>query len=87
MADYSPEAPSNLKRTIRRIEQSLNLKKGKVNHKAWKQLENWWLEGSWKDGVLAKGLGKAMITTTQAVDIISGGMKVNALVSPACGID
>lgn len=64
------------------MEKSLKHGDGKkVNKKALKQVEDWWVTGSYEDGTLGKGMGKAMVSTTQAVDIINGGLKVNALVS------
>lgn len=82
-ADYAPKIPSKLKRAIRRVEASLTSKHGKkakVDKTALKEVEDWWVEGSARDGSLSPGLGKAMVSTTQAVDIINGGVKVNALV-------
>ncbi len=72
--------PRGIKKAVHRVEDSLASKSGKVDEKALDKLVDWWVDGSSKDGMLAKGLGKAMVTTTQAVDIISGGVKVNALV-------
>jgi Gly-Xaa carboxypeptidase len=73
--------PSSLKRAIHKVEDSLALKGGKVDKKALKQVQDWWVEGSYKDGTLAEYQGKAMVSTTQAVDIIYGGLKINALVN------
>jgi Gly-Xaa carboxypeptidase len=78
--DFSPNAPSHLRRAIHKVEDSLKAK-GKVNKKALKEVEDWWAEGSAMDGTFRDGLGRAMVSTTQAVDIINGGVKVNALVS------
>lgn len=85
-ADYAPETPSKLKRAIRKVEKSLALnshKKSKVDKKALKEVEDWWVKGSVEDGAMMPGMGKAMVSTTQAVDIINGGVKINALVSSA----
>ncbi len=79
-ADSAPDMPRGIKKAVHRVEDSLASKSGKVDEKALDKLVDWWVDGSSKDGMLAKGLGKAMVTTTQAVDIISGGVKVNALV-------
>lgn len=68
------------------MSQSLSMtkhkKKTRVNKKALKRIEEWWVNGSEEDGTLPKGAGRAMVSTTQAVDIINGGVKVNALVCP-----
>ena len=56
-------------------------KKAKVDRKALKEVEDWWVTGSAEDGTLPKGMGRGLVSTTQAVDIINGGVKVNALVS------
>ena len=86
-ADSSPDIPHDLKRAIHKVEDSLSVQgckgkkgKGKIDAKALKQVEDWWVEGSYKDGTLPRGMGKAMVSTTQATDIIDGGVKVNALV-------
>ncbi|WWC90563.1 uncharacterized protein L201_005499 [Kwoniella dendrophila CBS 6074] len=78
-ADNSPEFPKHLKKSVYKVEDSLSSKNGKVDRKALKELEDWWIEGSYKDGTLPKGTGRALVGTTQAVDIIDGGLKVNAL--------
>ncbi|WWD02188.1 hypothetical protein V865_000226 [Kwoniella europaea PYCC6329] len=78
-ADSAPNFPSHLRKAIHRVEDSLASKHGKVDRKALKEIEDWWVEGSYKDGTLPKGMGSAMVGTTQAVDIINGGLKVNAL--------
>jgi Gly-Xaa carboxypeptidase len=83
-ADFAPHIPQELKKAIRKVEASLvpqGHKKVKVDHKALKEVEEWWTSGSAEDGTLPLGMGKAMVSTTQATDIINGGMKVNALVS------
>lgn len=78
--------PKDLRRSVQRLESSLSIekkkkgKKGKVNHRALRKIEEWWVKGSVEDGTLAPGAGKAMVSTTQAVDIINGGVKINALV-------
>ena len=82
-ADFAPKIPNKLKKAIRRVEASLDHSKGKkpkVDKKALKEVEDWWVEGSVSDGTLSAGEGKALVSTTQAVDIINGGVKVNALV-------
>ncbi|WWC71361.1 uncharacterized protein I206_105316 [Kwoniella pini CBS 10737] len=78
-ADSAPKFPGHLKKSIRKVEDSLLSKHGKVDRKALKEVEDWWVEGSYLDGTLPKGMGNAMVGTTQAVDIINGGLKVNAL--------
>jgi len=86
-ADYAPETPNKLKRAIRKVEKSLaptSHGKSKVDKKALKEVEDWWVKGSVEDGALMPGMGKAMVSTTQAVDIINGGVKVNALVRKVC---
>ena len=80
-ADSAPHMPPKLRKAIAKVEDSLIWDSGKVDRKALKEVEDWWVEGSYMDGTLAKLLGKAMVSTTQAVDIIRGGAKVNALVS------
>jgi Gly-Xaa carboxypeptidase len=70
----------SLRKAVFDLEDSLTSKKGKVDKKALEKVLDWWVEGSVKEGVLPPGLGKAMVSTTQAVDIINGGVKVNALV-------
>jgi Gly-Xaa carboxypeptidase len=83
-ADSAPKIPGKLKRAIRKVEASLkgkNGKKAKVDKKALKEVEDWYVEGSIKDDTLPPGMGKSLVSTTQAVDIINGGFKINALVS------
>jgi Gly-Xaa carboxypeptidase len=80
-ADSAPGMPKSLKKAIGRVTDSMATGQGKVDKKALKVVEDWWVQGSYEDGTLAKGMGKAMVSTTQAVDIINGGVKVNALVS------
>ncbi|WWC63515.1 uncharacterized protein I303_106118 [Kwoniella dejecticola CBS 10117] len=78
-ADSAPDFPSHLRRSIQKVEDSLSSRSGKVDRKALKEVEDWWLEGSYLDGTLPQGTGRSMVGTTQAVDIINGGLKVNAL--------
>ncbi|WRT68601.1 uncharacterized protein IL334_005579 [Kwoniella shivajii] len=78
-ADSAPNFPKSLKKAIYRVEDSLASKNGKVDKKALQEVQDWWVTGSYEDGTLMKGMGKAMVSTTQAVDIINGGLKVNAL--------
>ncbi|WVQ95136.1 hypothetical protein IAU59_002230 [Kwoniella sp. CBS 9459] len=78
-ADSAPSIPGKLKKAIHKVEDSLASTKGKVDQKALKEVEDWFITGSYEDGTLGKGMGKAMVSTTQAVDIINGGLKVNAL--------
>ncbi|KLT39355.1 Zn-dependent exopeptidase [Cutaneotrichosporon oleaginosum] len=59
--------PPDVTRTIKRVTDALA--RDRVDKKALKKLEGWWAEYA----------GTAMITTTQAADIIRGGAKVNAL--------
>lgn len=73
--------PNHLKEAVRKAERSVSTKR-KVDKKALKEVQDWWVTGSVNDGSLKAGLGKAMVSTTQAVDIINGGVKVNALVRP-----
>ena len=79
-ADSAPGMPSDLKKAVRKVEHSLAANSGKVNKAALRRVQDWWVHGSYKDGVLEEGVGRAMVSTTQAVDIINGGIKVNALV-------
>ena len=72
--------PSELKKAVRKVEKSLAAHCSKVNKAALKRIQDWWVHGSYQDGILEEGLGRAMVSTTQAVDIINGGVKVNALV-------
>jgi len=76
----------HLKKAVHDLEASLSSKHGKVDQKALKALQDWWVEGSYEDGTLPVGLGKALVSTTQAVDIINGGLKVNALVCVSIGL-
>ncbi|KAK8854620.1 hypothetical protein IAR55_003359 [Kwoniella newhampshirensis] len=79
-ADNGPTFPKDLVKAVRKVERSLQAKSHKVDKKALKELEDWWVTGGEEDGTFPiKGLGKAMVSTTQAVDIINGGLKVNAL--------
>ena len=86
-ANSAPGMPSKLKRAVRKLERSMGIdsskcsKKSKVDTKALGEIQDWFVHGSAADGSLARGLGKALVTTTQAVDIINGGLKINALVS------
>lgn len=66
-AKYAEDAPKELKRTVKRVTDALA--KNKVDKKALKKVEKWWTQYA----------GSAMISTTQAIDIIKGGAKVNAL--------
>lgn len=87
-AASSPNMPNGLRRQVQRLDSSLSLskkhknkgKKGKADKRALKKITEWWAEGSVRDGTLPPGAGKAMVSTTQAVDIINGGVKINALV-------
>ena len=73
--------PAKLRKSIRKVEKSLTgQQSSKVDKKALKEVEEWFAKGSVEDGSMPRGLGKAMVTTTQAVDIINGGLKINALV-------
>ena len=77
-AEFSPDMPGQLReasKTVARAKYS-----GQVDQQALETMQDWYIEGSWKDGSLVKGLGRALISTTQAIDIVSGGFKVNALV-------
>ena len=72
--------PKDLKKAIRKVEDSLSAKsKEHIDKKALKEVEDWWVKGSAEDHIFPPGLGKAMVSTTQAIDIINGGLKVNAL--------
>lgn len=80
--------PKSLKRDVHKLDSSLAVtkkgkKRGRVDKKALKRIEEWWVSGSERDGTLPPGAGRAMVSTTQAVDIINGGVKVNALVCPS----
>lgn len=79
-AEYSPNIPQDLEATIRKLAKS-----GGVDKKAIRTLQDWFADGSWQDGTFKKDMGKALVSTTQAIDIINGGFKVNALVSNARG--
>jgi Gly-Xaa carboxypeptidase len=89
-ASSSPDMPKSLRRSVQKLDSSLSISKkgkkgkkgrGRVDKKALKRIQEWWVKGSEEDGTLAPGLGRAMVSTTQAVDIINGGVKINALVS------
>ena len=79
-AEYSPQMPSYLRDATRRLASSASDKDGKVDKTALQTVLDWYVEGSWKEGVLLKDFGRALVSTTQAIDIIHGGVKVNALV-------
>lgn len=68
-ARWADDAPKDLTKTIGRLTDALA--KDKVDKKALKEVEKWWTDYA----------GTPMIATTQAIDIINGGVKVNALVS------
>jgi len=76
--------PKALKKDVEKLGKSLAVakkhRKGKGDMKALKRIEEWWVNGSEEDGTLPAGAGRAMVSTTQAADIINGGVKVNALV-------
>jgi Gly-Xaa carboxypeptidase len=76
--------PKTLRQDVEKLGKSLAIakkhRKGKGDKKALKRIEEWWVNGSEEDGTLPPGAGRAMVSTTQAVDIINGGVKVNALV-------
>ncbi|WVW85411.1 hypothetical protein I302_107449 [Kwoniella bestiolae CBS 10118] len=77
-AEAAPGIPKDLKKNANRLANSLN-NQGKIDHKALQAIEDWWVTGSYEDGTLPQGKGRALVSTTQAVDIINGGLKVNAL--------
>jgi Gly-Xaa carboxypeptidase len=84
-ADFAAGFPKDLRRPIRDLEASLESSKKhkRVDKRALKAVQDWWVKGSEEDGTLPLRLGEAMVSTTQAIDIINGGVKVNALVSRA----
>jgi len=83
-ANHAAGAPKDLKKAINKVTDSIA--KGKVDKKALAKVQEWWEVGSAKDGVMPPGMGRAMISTTQAADIINGGVKINALVGTiVCG--
>jgi Gly-Xaa carboxypeptidase len=78
--------PKSLRRDVQKLDSSLSVTKkkkkgGRYNKKALRRIQDWWVKGSEEDKTLPPGAGRAMVSTTQAVDIINGGVKVNALVS------
>lgn len=83
--------PKGLRRSVQKLDSSLSVekkkkgKKGRADKRALRKIEEWWVKGSVEDGTLPEGMGKAMVSTTQAVDIINGGVKINALVSVSSG--
>lgn len=83
-ADHAPKFPADVRKAVHKIEASqASGKHGKVDKKALERLKEWFVVDSAKDGVLPPRMGGSMLATTQAVDIINGGVKVNALVSQA----
>jgi Gly-Xaa carboxypeptidase len=76
-ARYAPKAPNQLKKIIGKVISSRS--KGKVDKKALGKVRNWWDSAGSVEAGFPPGLGRAIISTTQAVDIINGGIKVNAL--------
>ncbi|WWC71375.1 uncharacterized protein I206_105330 [Kwoniella pini CBS 10737] len=78
-ADKAPGIPKNLKKAANKLTDSLTKANGKFDKKALKAIEDWFVSGSVEDGTFQQGLGRAWVSTTQAVDIIHGGLKVNAL--------
>lgn len=79
-AANSPAAmPKHLKHSVHKLERSLSSRGTKVDKKALKEIQDWWVVGSSRDRSFPPGMGKAMVSTTQAVDIVNGGVKVNAL--------
>ncbi|ORX38339.1 hypothetical protein BD324DRAFT_620480 [Kockovaella imperatae] len=78
-ANTAPEMPTKLKKSVRKLEKSMSKKGAKADTKALKDVEEWFVSGSLEDHSLPRGLGKAMVSTTQAIDIINGGLKINAL--------
>ena len=74
-AAHAQEMPSELKKTV--------LKSRKGSSKAWDDLPGQIVATGMKGSSTGPGQGNAlqcMMTTTQAMDIINGGLKVNALV-------
>lgn len=67
-ARFAPDTPSSLVKAIDKVSQSLA--KGKVNKCALKKVQDFWVKDP---------KSRALITTTQAADIINGGAKINAL--------
>lgn len=76
-ANHAPEAPESLKKAINKVTKSIS--NGKVDKHALSAVQEWWEVGSAQDRVMPPGMGRSMIGTTQAVDIIHGGVKINAL--------
>ena len=88
-AAYTDGMPKDLKKAVHKVEKSLvdkdqaNKKHAKVDQQAMKDILDWFINDSYKDGAFPKkNMGKALVSTTQAIDIINGGLKINALVSP-----
>lgn len=76
-ARYAPSTPSSLKKDVGRV---VSTRDGKVDTKALERVKNWWTsDESVKGGIEPRGAGRALISTTQAIDIINGGVKINAL--------
>lgn len=73
-AEYAPDMPKGLKRSVR---------KSQKNEKAFERLPEdvieYGLGGSWA-GPGMGDMATAILSTTQATDIIYGGVKINALV-------
>ncbi|KZT53554.1 carboxypeptidase S [Calocera cornea HHB12733] len=69
IAEYSPDVPKKARSLIKRSQKS---------DKALAKLGEWALE-SLPAGVAVLPIGPSLMSTTQAVDLIQGGVKVNAL--------
>ena len=71
VAQTAPEFPPGLKRSVDRAAH---------DKRALKSLEDWWVyDSSTSVPAMKPGMGKAMVSTTQAIDVVRGGLKVNAL--------
>ena len=73
-AAWADEMPEDLKKAV--------LKTTKGDKKAWEQLPEMIIETGFRGAATGPGQGnaiRAMMSTTQATDLIGGGLKVNAL--------
>lgn len=76
-AETAPEFPKKIRKDLYSLRKSTS-KGGKTDKKAQKAVREW-VESN--DSLGNANFGRALMSTTQAVDIINGGVKINALVS------
>jgi Gly-Xaa carboxypeptidase len=80
-ARYAPETPASLRKAVAKVVASRDTKSG-VDKKALARVLDWFTSGA---GALGP-IGRALVSTTQAVDLVYGGVKANALPEVATAV-